>query len=1203
VSTTSKAPAAEAIRARLAGLGGRSLDGVDPVAESVAVAAELQALALASAGRRDARAQARLSGLMDDPAGKHFTTALTDQIARSRDPARVADQIAHLVDRYGVPGTLGPFERAQLRAFRVLGPRLPRLLVPLVLARVRRESAGVVVPGEAPALTRYLTRCAREGVRVNLNQLGEDIVGEGEAEARLARSLDALARTGVECVSVKVSSIASQLELLAWEDVLSVLSERLRRLYRRALETPQHGPDGAAVPKLVVLDMEEHEDLHLTVALFRRVLDEPEFARCSAGIVLQAYLPDAHPVQRDLVAWARRRVARGGTPIRIRLVKGANLAMERCEAAERGWPQAPYATKAEVDANYKRMLLWGCRRENAAAARLGVASHNVFDIAFGLVARELADSRDDVGFEMLAGMAAPLRRVLQAVTGDVLVYSPAVPSREFQSAIAYLIRRLDENTAPENFLRVGLGLRPGSEAWQVQERRFRAACARRDAVDTGPRRSQDRRAAPDSPAPDAPFANEPDTDFSLAHNREWVRAAAERWRTCESQDVPCEVAGEALFDAPGGRSEGRDPSLPGRRLYRVALADAALAERAVTAAERAAQSWGRRSVAERSRVLAQVAQRLRESRGELIGVMMADGGKAIREADAEVSEAVDFAEYYRRSLDAFAGLGDIDLAPRGVVVVTPPWNFPVAIPAGGVLAALMAGNAVILKPAPETTLTAWVLARLFWDAGVPRDVLQFLPCPDEPVGSRLIADPRVAAVVLTGSRETARLFLGLRPGRPLFAETGGKNAFLITALADRDLAIRRVVHSAFGHAGQKCSAASLLVCEAEVYDDTVFRKRLADAASSLHVGSAWDPRSVVTPLIRPPEDPLRRALTTLEPGEAWLLEPRVDADNPRLWSPGIKLGVREGGFTHRTEFFGPLLAMLRADDLDHAIRIANGTPYGLTGAIHSLDDREQQRWIDAIEVGNATVNRGTTGAIVRRQPFGGCKASSFGPGVKAGGPNSVLQLMEVRQRGLPADVAAACDIVRELLPALERPLASDAERSALRRAAGSYAQAWRDHFGVDHDPSRLLGQDNLFRYRPVRGMVLRMGRDAPALEVSSALAAARTCGMALSVSVGEDDAAGRAYLAALGDCPHVVESEAALAARLERDGIGRLRTLGRLGDTLRRTAGAAAVHCEDSPVLANGRVELLRYLREQTLSIEVHRHGNLGDREDDDRGT
>jgi RHH-type proline utilization regulon transcriptional repressor/proline dehydrogenase/delta 1-pyrroline-5-carboxylate dehydrogenase len=1196
LSIASSTPRAAPIRARLSALRGQGGGAADAAAEAVAIAGELQRLAWTGGRRREDRAQARLAALMDDPAGRCFTTALTDQLARARDPARVADQVAHLIDHYGLPAYLGRFERAQLQAFRVLGPLLPRLLVPLLLQRVRRESADVVGPGESGPLKRYLEARLRDGVRINLNLLGEAILGEREAEARLGRCLDAIARPEVECVSVKVSAIASQLELLAWQDVLGLLSERLRRLYRQAMRSVHQRPDGRRVPKLVYLDMEEHRDLELTVELFRLVLDEAEFRSCCAGIVLQTYLPDAQPVQRQLVAWARKRVASGGVPIRIRLVKGANLAMERCEAAEHGWPQAPCTSKAEVDANFKRMLLWGARPENLAVAQLGVASHNVFDIALGLVVRALAGSEEGVGFEMLAGTSEPLRRAVQAVAGDVLVYSPVVRREEFQSAIAYLMRRLEENTSPENFLAVSFGLRPGSPAWRQQERRFLEAWARRDDAPIGARRTQDRRARFAPPVPDAPFENEPDTDFSLARNREWVRAVTADWRTCPPREVPCQVDGEIVFDAAGGWSDGDDPSLPERRLYRVALADEALAERAVSAGVGAAQAWGARSIAARSGILAQVAQQLREARGELIGVMMADGGKAIPEADAEVSEAVDFAESYRRSLEEFGATADLALSPREVVVVAPPWNFPVAIPAGGVLAALMAGNAVILKPAPETVLAAWVLARTFWDAGVPRDVLQFLPCRDEPVGSLLISHPDVACVVLTGSTETARRFHRMRGGRLLVAETGGKNGFVVTALADRDLAIRHAVRSAFGHAGQKCSAASLLICEAEVYDDSAFRERLADAARSLHVGSAWDPRSVVTPLIRPPRGALEKALTTLEPGEEWLLEPRADPANPRLWSPGIKLGVREGSTLHRTELFGPVLAMLRADDLEHAIRIANATPYGLTGALHSLDEREWQRWIEAVEVGNAYVNRGTVGAIVRRQPFGGCKASSFGPGAKAGGPNYVLQLMHVGQRGWPEAGAAPDASVRELLPRLERPLDSEAQRFALRRAAESYAKAWRNHFSVEHDPSRVLGQDNLFRYRPVPGIVLRLGRGARPLAVSCALLAAHTCGIVLPISLDENDGEGRATIGALGTWPHVLEGEDALAARLETDRVGRIRCLGRLGHGLRAAAQAAAVHCEEAPVLANGRVELLRYLREQSVSIDYHRHGNLGER-------
>ncbi|NJL33017.1 MAG: aldehyde dehydrogenase family protein [Chloroflexaceae bacterium] len=317
---------------------------------------------------------------------------------------------------------------------------------------------------------------------------------------------------------------------------------------------------------------------------------------------------------------------------------------------------------------------------------------------------------------------------------------------------------------------------------------------------------------------------------------------------------------------------------------------------------------------------------LERNRGDLIGAMIRDGGKAITEADSEVSEAVDFANYYARSLDLGEAVADCRSEPLGVVVITPPWNFPCAIPCGGMLAALMAGNTVILKPAPEATLVGWQMINTLWQAGIPRTVLQFLPTPDNEIGQALVTDPRVGGVILTGSRATALMFEGWQPEMRLFAETSGKNSLIVTGMADHDQAIKDLVRSAFGHNGQKCSAASLGILEAEVYDNPDFRRQLADAAASLHVGSAWELASKVTPLTQEPGENLRRALTRLDEGEEWLLAPQMVDGNPRLWSPGIKLGVRPGSFFHQTECFGPVLGLLRAESLPVAVELANAHP-------------------------------------------------------------------------------------------------------------------------------------------------------------------------------------------------------------------------------------------------------------------------------------
>ena len=517
---------------------------------------------------------------------------------------------------------------------------------------------------------------------------------------------------------------------------------------------------------------------------------------------------------------------------------------------------------------------------------------------------------------------------------------------------------------------------------------------------------------------------------------------------------------------------------------------------------------------------------------------MHEAKKAPAEADGEVSEAVDFARYVAATGEP---LPEVRASALGVVVITPPWNFPYAIPCGGVVAALGAGNAVILKPAPETMGVALMLARQLWEAGIPRDVLQFYPCADGETGKALITNPLVSAVVLTGGYETARLFLGWRPTLKLYAETSGKNAIVITGQADRDLAIKDLVKSAFGHSGQKCSAASLAILEAEVYDDPAFHRALRDAAASLKVGPAADLGSMVTPVIREPGESLRRALTTLDPGEKWLLQPRVDPVDPCLWSPGIKTGVAPGSWFHRTECFGPVLGLMRADDLTHAIELQNDTAFGLTGGIHSLDDSEIEIWKQRVKVGNAYINRPITGAIVQRQPFGGWKKSSLGPGNKAGGPNYV-----------------------HLFTTL-----SDAPGQA-----ENYQKWWDEYFTVEQDPSMLRCESNHLRYHPCRGVMLRLEKE-DAISIHRAKTIARICGVRLMISLASE------------------ESETDLAARLPRlvSRIEFLRTVQSPGKALLTAAYDSGINWINAPILASGRYELPRWLREQAVSQTQHRYG------------
>lgn len=1147
--------------------------------------------------------QAQLARMMNDPNGKAFTTSMTDQCFRSQNPRRVANQLVYILKSMGVPHYLSTIKRSGLLAFKWFGNLLPSVLVPMTKQVLRKETSAVILPGENDRLIAHMQKRRKEGVRINLNHLGEAILGEDEAQHRMQIYLDDLKKPEVEYVSVKISTICSQLNLLAWENTLGILVQRLKTLYRAAKDNKYTRPDGRQAPKFVNLDMEEYRDLHLTVELFRRVLSDPEFYQHSAGIVLQSYLPDSFLMQQELTLWALQRVSKGGAPIKIRIVKGANLAMEQVEASLHGWPQAPYSAKADVDANYKRMVAYGCRPEHAKAVHLGIASHNLFDIAYGLLLRAQNGVENEVCFEMLEGMADHMRRVVQTIAGDMLLYCPAATKEEFQNAVAYLVRRLDENTAPENFLRHIFSMRPGTKEWDFQASLFSNACKNANTVSFTPRRTQNRLIDPQPSECSFSFDNEPDTDWSLPQNVNWAENIISRWAGRKHADIPL-VIGEDRIPPGSSYGVGEDPSYPGKTLYRYALADSKHIDKALQLAEKALPAWKALSPAERSALMDKVAHGLRIQRADLIGAMVADTGKTVREGDVEVSEAIDFAEYYRRNIEEVACLQDIEWEPKGTVLVAPPWNFPCSIPAGGILAALAGGNCVIFKPAAEAVLVGWQLAQVFWEAGISKDVLQFITCEDEPIGSQLVKDQRVNAVVLTGATATAKLLFKLRPGLDLIAETGGKNAIIVTALSDRDLAIKDLVQSAFGHAGQKCSACSLAILESEVYDDPHFRKQLKDAVASLKVGSPWDLATKLNPLIREPGPVLKRGLTQLEPGEEWLLKPKQDADNPNLWSPGIKLGVKEGSFMHQNELFGPVLGLMRADNLAHALKLANGTPYGLTSGIHSLDQREIACWMEQIVAGNCYVNRGITGAIVQRQPFGGCKESCFGRGAKAGGPNYVMQFMHAKQTGLPKEKEKTNDLVGHVAAYVQKGKYTPEQVHMWNLSAASYAFYWNHYFSKDHDPSKLIGQDNILRYRPHSKMVFRVHAHDDSLDVLRVIAAALTCGGELDIS-GDPEKLGNLsqaeWLKAMPKITLTIEDESNLIRRIKSGDIRRMRLLSEAGKELRQALAETACNVNLAPVLANGRVELLHYLREVSFSIDYHRYGNLGLREGEKR--
>jgi RHH-type proline utilization regulon transcriptional repressor/proline dehydrogenase/delta 1-pyrroline-5-carboxylate dehydrogenase len=891
----------------------------------------------------------------------------------------------------------------------LFGRFIPGYTVPRITAKMRTDSRHIIIAGEREPLSAYLERRRAGGIRVNINHLGEEVLGDEEALTHMNTYLSDLGDPRIESIAAKISAICAQIHPLPFEHAVDQIKERLSRLYRHAIAHAYTHPNGSRVPKSVTLDMESYRDLALTAAAFTRTLDQDEFRSFFASMALQAYLPDSLAMLKEITGWARRRVDSGGSPVKIRIVKGANMEMEQVESALFGWPLAPYDNKLDVDANWKRMVAFALEPENIRAVRLGVASHNLFDLAFAYILARRNRVTEYVTFEMIEGMANHLRRVVQETGQDFLAYAPVAEEKHFINAIAYLIRRLDENTGPKNFLRHLNQLKSGTPSWKMLAEHFKDSVRRMPTAGTAPHRIQNRMAEvfPRNRGTyhEGDFRNEPNTDWSLAANRSWAEGIRRRWMKGPDDppvDVPLVVAGQEIS---AGRKvlKSLDPNqLPHKVVVaRCTLARTEDVKRAVAVAKEDPDGWRRLSFRRRNRFLAMAANEIRKARGDLIGAAAATTGKVFNEADPEVSEAVDFAEFYPYAAQAYFQAPNLRCRGKGVGVVISPWNFPIAIPCGGITAALAAGNTVIFKPSSDAILVGWLLCECFWRAGVSRNTLQFLPCAGGRTGARLAGHPDVNFVILTGGTETGLGILRERPDVFLAAETGGKNATLVTAMSDREQAVGNIVYSAFGNSGQKCSATSLLILEREVYEDPKFRRQLVDAAATFKAGSAWDFTSKMGPLVRPPRSPLQEALTNLEAGESWALEPLMLNGNPHLWSPGIKWGVQAGSPTHLTEFFGPVLGVMCADSLKQAVEMANQTGYGLTSAIESLDPREQKLWKEGIQAGNLYINRGTTGAVVLRQPFGGMGKSALGGGIKAGGPHYVAQFLETEETAPP----------------------------------------------------------------------------------------------------------------------------------------------------------------------------------------------------------
>ena len=847
--------------------------------------------------------------------------------------------------------------------------------------------AGQFVAGATPAdLVKRFHKNAAAGIATTIDLLGETVVSQQEADAFLARNLEVLEVVGKAIrkgeqpcysdlgpqgplprlnLSVKVSALTPEVHQADPESSIVALKERLRPILRRAKES------GA----FVNFDMESYALKDLTLSLFKSILTEEEFReQPAAGIAMQAYLRDCEQDLKALIAWARQ----AKRPIVVRLVKGAYWDYETTLAGQRGWPVPVWSEKPESDANYEKLSV--LLLQNADVTAPAFASHNVRSCAHAMAqAERLGVDPRAYEFQALYGMADELKAALVASGRRVREYCPV---GDLLPGMAYLVRRLLENTSNEGFLRAK-----------------DAGGASREVLLQNPVTLLS--AAPAQTAKAPAFRNAPNTDFNLEANRAWMRAALESVGKGLGKTHPIIIGGKKISDRELVAST--NPAKPSQVVGKWARATVADADAAVAAARKAWPAWAAQPTAERAAVLLRAADLMEERRFELNALEVYEAGKPWMEADADISEAIDFCRYYAveiqelerpRVTQDVPGERDTQVwTPRGVGVAIAPWNFPLAILCGLTVAPLVGGNAVIMKPAEQTTVIAAALMDILVEAGVPSGALNFVPGMGEDVGARLVSHPGTDFIAFTGSRavgcriwETAgKTVPGQASLKKVVCEMGGKNALIIDNDADLDEAIPAALYSAFGFAGQKCSALSRLIVLDEVHDR--FVERFLSACASIPVGDPVAPGVLVGPVID--TESRDRIMGMIERGKREAKLAFQSQVSPALLAAGsfvpptVFTEVPPTAAIARDEIFGPVLAILRAKDLDEAFALALDVDYALTGGIFSRSPSALERAQREFLVGNLYLNRGITGAVVERHPFGGFKMS--GGGTKAGG--------------------------------------------------------------------------------------------------------------------------------------------------------------------------------------------------------------------------
>ena len=1177
---------------------------------SVSIAAKWLKKSLKQQQLSDRSKHQKISRIADDQNYRLLLIHLFDQAFRSENPRRLVKQFNYITKKFSPVELLSFKENIILLCTKIISWVAPFIGIGIIKKIIWKITDKILFKTNVTSVNKKIKKIKAENVTHSINNIGEVVRGIDEAKKNLTKYYFLIKEPNVKSVTIKVSNIYPYLESSNFEMAEKEVTALLEKIFYQAKKILLPYPDGSLASKLIMIDMEDHDHLQLIKKCFINALNNPDFNSIYAGIALQSYLPESFAIQAEITEWAQNRALKYHThPLKIRLVKGANLEYEKIYSELNGWDCPTFSSKVDVDAQYKKMIHFAFESNNLDFIHLGVATHNLFDITYAHHLMELNNIKHQVSFEFLEGISVPLRNILSSFNHQVYSYLPVVNKKSFIHSLGYLCRRLDEHVGKDHFLKYYLNLSEDSADWERLKKQFYDSIEKIEQISSQPMNNQNRNLkTKDDNDMLKNFKNTPTTKWSIEKNQEWSKNIKKTFDQIHHKNIEKYFLELPVDIKANGRSIKHfydcSSILPNKLYTCECISDHEMMGIIKYISEDV--TWQETTFRLRSGIFKRAATIIQEKRGHLIAMLSAQIGKSYNEADKEVSEAIDFINYYAYSFNKLKSESKLGYTSKGTGLVITPWNFPLAIACSGIAASLIGGNKVLFKPAPEVIPISYELANIFWEAGIPKSALGFVPTEDSIALDALVSHPKVDYIIFTGSTETAKHISMVNPAVPLYGETGGKNTMIVTAMADRDQAIKHIIESTFGFAGQKCSATSLLILEHEVYHDSEFREKLCDAIKSIRVGTSWDLSNLYSMRVHKSSELIRHVLSPKGNPETYLIYSKKSHTNRSFLKPTLLWNVTKDSMIYKHELFAPILGVMCAKNLKDAVKIANKTEYGLTAGLQSLDSREHDYWTENIEAGNLYINKPTTGALVGRQPFGGFKLSSFGPSIKTGGENYVTQFLKFDASYLANDITLPYEhpflnLIKVLKDNMKKDEAnSDILWKHLYHSSKSYVYYYLKKYSSSSITQELAGEKNSLRYLPIGNILIQIQESDNIIPIFQMIIAALICKNKVYVNFNNESKLKEIQTMNSPVLKNILDKCTVSTLNIESNFelINKIDMVRLIDITLANAKcldllARKKVYVQNGLPLYEGSIELLKYLKEQTISKTTHRFGSI----------